>query len=458
MRYLSFFLIICSLIIFFACSKDSDINKNEEESPVDNEAPSKPLGVSLSSVTANTASISWEQSSDNIGVEGYSIYKEGLLVESVNETSYTAVGLNPNSIYVFAITAFDAAANESESSESLEVITEEESTADLVAPSKPEGLKESNLTGTSVDISWNASTDNRGVAGYKIFQNGTLIGATDKIEYSINGLTPNTSYTFSVLAYDEAGNESDLSEEVIITTESAQGSVKVLVFTKTDGYDHNTRNETIEMVQGIATNLGFEVVVDNTGNEFNSLSNLSQYKVIFFSNTSGNTLNDGQRGNVEAYANQGGNFISNHAASDSYGHSTANTVSGNGKGLWDWYAENVTGCSVRNNPNHTSSGLAATVSVENQNNELTDGIGFPWNDNEEWYYWEGGYVNPLFIELLRVSDTGSNSYDDTRMTAQYLERADDGKSFYTSMGHSKGKYSDAEFVQLITNVFVWMLN
>ena len=202
---------------------------------------------------------------------------------------------------------------------------------------------------------------------------------------------------------------------------------------------------------------GFEVVVDDEGAEFETLENLQLFKIIFFTNTSGNTLTQNQRDNVESYAAQGGHFVSNHAASDGYGHSTANTVNGNGKGIWDWYAENVTGCSVRNGPNHTAANFAATVAIQNGNGALTMGMIFPWNDQEEWYYWQGGYLNPQFQELLRVSETGPQPFDAARMTAHYRQRPDGGFSFYTSMGHSKNKYADPQFVQLFSNVFEFLL-
>lgn len=255
-------------------------------------------------------------------------------------------------------------------------------------------------------------------------------------------------------------NEEETAEDQMEDEDMEEGSdeiIKVLVFTKTSGFNHNTKNECVSMVEGFATNLSFQVTVDDSGSEFESAVNLNDFELIFFTNTSGNTLSTAQRENVEAYAAQGGNLISNHAASDSYGHSTASSVNGGGKGDWDWYAENVTGCSVRNGPNHTANNFAATVSVENQNSELTRGITFPWNDNEEWYYWEGGYIANNFTELLDISSTGSNSYDAERMTAHYWERPDGGISFYTSMGHSKSKYSNPEFVQLIQNAFEFML-
>ena len=211
------------------------------------------------------------------------------------------------------------------------------------------------------------------------------------------------------------------------------------------------------MVRQIAASQGFEVVVDNEGSAFETAENLNAFQVIFFTNTSGNTLTQNQRDNVEAYAAQGGHFISNHAASDGYGHSSASTVNGNGKGVWDWYAENVTGCSVRNAPNHTAANFPAEVNVQNNTTALVMGMAFPWNDEEEWYYWEGGYLNPQFQELLRVANTGNQSFDQARMTAHYWERPDGGLSFYTSMGHAKNKYEDPQFVQLIANAFEFML-
>lgn len=255
-------------------------------------------------------------------------------------------------------------------------------------------------------------------------------------------------------------NEEEIAEDQMEDEDMEEGSdeiIKVLVFTKTSGFNHNTKNECVSMIEGFATNLSFQVTVDDSGSEFESAVSLNDFELIFFTNTSGNTLSTAQRENVETYAAQGGNFISNHAASDSYGHSTASSVNGGGKGEWDWYSENVTGCSVRNGPNHTANNFAATVTVQNQNSDLTNGISFPWDDNEEWYYWEDGYIDTNFTELLRVSDTGSNSYDAARMTAHYWERPDGGISFYTSMGHSKSKYSDTEFVQLMENAFAFIL-
>lgn len=451
-----------SQYFFYVTSKNATNNESESSntvavvttSDVDDESPSIPQNLNAENITSSTVDLNWSASADNVGVTGYKIYQDGTEIDETINTEYTVTNLSADTPYGFTVSAIDSELNESAQSNTANITTLPE--PDTEAPTVPQNLMAANITTTSVDISWSASTDNISVTGYKIYQDGEEIDETTNTAYSIEELTPGTTYGYAVSAVDASGNESNQSNVLSITTESLPEK-KVLVFTKTAGFDHNTRSAVEAMMQNLASVFNFEVTVDDTGAEFDTIGNLTQYDIIFFSNTSGNHLNQSQRANVESYASQGGNFISNHAASDAYGHSTATTVSGNGKGEWDWYAENVTGCSVRNNPFHTAANFSATVTVQNANTALTNGIAFPWSDNEEWYYWEGGYLNNTFIELLRVSQTGSMSYDAARMTAHYWTRTDGGVSFYTSMGHSEAKYADPEFVQLIENVLGFML-
>ncbi|WP_197483429.1 fibronectin type III domain-containing protein, partial [Paenibacillus elgii] len=82
------------------------------------------------------------------------------------------------------------------------------------------GLSASNLTATSVSLAWNASSDNVGVSGYKIYNGATQIAAVSgsTLNYNVTGLTSNTSYTFTVRAEDAAGNVSGASNAVTVTT------------------------------------------------------------------------------------------------------------------------------------------------------------------------------------------------------------------------------------------------
>ncbi|WP_312029493.1 RCC1 domain-containing protein [Paenibacillus sedimenti] len=96
-------------------------------------------------------------------------------------------------------------------------------TADTQAPTAPSNLVVTGKTGSSVSLSWSASTDNVGVTNYEIY-NGTTKVATSPASagtsYTVNGLTPNTSYTFTVKAVDGAGNVSAASNALTVSTSS----------------------------------------------------------------------------------------------------------------------------------------------------------------------------------------------------------------------------------------------
>lgn len=80
--------------------------------------------------------------------------------------------------------------------------------ADTTPPSTPTNLTASNETTSSVQLNWNASSDNVGVTGYNVYQGSTLLGTVAGTSATVNGLAEATTYTFSVTALDDAGNES----------------------------------------------------------------------------------------------------------------------------------------------------------------------------------------------------------------------------------------------------------
>ena len=90
---------------------------------------------------------------------------------------------------------------------------------DLEAPSVPTGLVASNVTDTSVDLDWNASTDNVKVTGYRVYTDGENPVSLVETSATVVGLSPETDYTFTVSALDAAGNESAQSDGVGVTTD-----------------------------------------------------------------------------------------------------------------------------------------------------------------------------------------------------------------------------------------------
>lgn len=91
-------------------------------------------------------------------------------------------------------------------------------TGDTTPPSTPGTLTASGVTSSSVNLSWGASTDNVGVTGYDILQNGAVRTTVAGTSTTVSGLSAATAYQFAVRARDAAGNTSANSNTVSITT------------------------------------------------------------------------------------------------------------------------------------------------------------------------------------------------------------------------------------------------
>jgi chitodextrinase len=94
--------------------------------------------------------------------------------------------------------------------------------AESTPPSPPAGLTASAASGTRINLSWSASTDNTRVRGYGIYRNGALVDTVDQdvLSYSDTGLVPATTYTYQVDAFDGSANHSALSAARSATTQS----------------------------------------------------------------------------------------------------------------------------------------------------------------------------------------------------------------------------------------------
>ena len=86
---------------------------------------------------------------------------------------------------------------------------------DTEPPTAPTNLTATAVSSSQISLSWTASTDNKGVAGYKIYRNGGEVGTSTSNSYVDSGLTANTQYSYYVKAYDAAQNLSDPSNTVL---------------------------------------------------------------------------------------------------------------------------------------------------------------------------------------------------------------------------------------------------
>ncbi len=99
------------------------------------------------------------------------------------------------------------------------------SPSDSQPPTVPTALTATASSAYAVALSWQASSDNVGVAGYRILRNGSQVGTIGATAFQDSGLVPSTSYAYSVIAYDAAGNVSAESSAANATTPAASGNV-----------------------------------------------------------------------------------------------------------------------------------------------------------------------------------------------------------------------------------------
>ena len=94
---------------------------------------------------------------------------------------------------------------------------------DTTPPSVPGNLAVTGVTSSSASLSWSPSSDNVGVAGYRVYRNGTQVGTTAGTSFTDTGLSASTQYSYRVAAYDAAGNVSAQSSAVTATTSAGGG-------------------------------------------------------------------------------------------------------------------------------------------------------------------------------------------------------------------------------------------
>jgi hypothetical protein len=175
--------------------------------PLPTPLPTINLSASPSSVDYSSASIiNW--SSTNASSCVASGDWSGL--KSISSSESTGV-INSNKNYTLTCTGNGGSTTNSVSVTVL---------PDTTAPTIPSGFSASNITSNSVNLSWSSATDNSGVKGYNVYRNNTKIATVTTTNYNETNLTPSTSYSYTVTAFDANGNESAKSSVVSVTTSS----------------------------------------------------------------------------------------------------------------------------------------------------------------------------------------------------------------------------------------------
>ncbi len=229
---------------------------------------------------------------------------------------------------------------------------------------------------------------------------------------------------FSIFSFSSCSDQARSSSNGTGTDPS---EIKLLVFTKTEGYRHASIPDGIAALQQIASENGWNTDHTEDASVFTSDS-LNTYRAVIFLNTTGDILNSEQQSAFEEYIQNGSGFIGIHSASDT-------------EYDWPWYGRLV-GAYFESHPQIQEAGIKVT----DRNHPSTQMLPAEWIRTDEWYNFRD--ISPDINVLMQLDESsyegGTNG--DYHPIAWYHEQAG-GRMFYTAGGHTSESYAEELFLQ-----------
>lgn len=206
---------------------NASVTVNVNNPVADTAAPTAPANLTSSSPAANSISLSWTASTDNVGVLGYNIYRNGAKLSSVPGTSFTDTGLTAGTTYSYYVSAYDAAGNTSSPSNTLSVTTPNpdttKPTVSITAPGSG-----STVAGT-ITIGGTAS-DNIALASVTLrIDSGAIITPSGTASWTYNWDTTfyaNGTHTITATATDSSGNTNIATSTVTVSNQTTGDTTK----------------------------------------------------------------------------------------------------------------------------------------------------------------------------------------------------------------------------------------
>ncbi len=148
---------------------------------------------------------------------------------TVTQAAYVAASADVNETHTFTLRVTDGA-TQVEQSVAIHVVEP----PDTAPPSIPTGVAGEATSENQIVLTWTASSDNVGVAGYRLFSNGLQIADLNTLSFIHDDLLEATAYTYEVLAYDAAGNASQLSAATTVETPAPLPKTVIVAITARD--------------------------------------------------------------------------------------------------------------------------------------------------------------------------------------------------------------------------------
>lgn len=217
---------------------------------------------------------------------------------------------------------------------------------------------------------------------------------------------------------------------LVACSHQRKGAPRVLVFTKTSGYHHQSISNGVKAIQKIGKDYHFIVDTASDASTFTEV-NLKQYSAVVFLNTTGNVLDNDQQAYFERYIQAGGGYVGIHAAADCEYH-------------WPWYGLLV-GAYFKDHPAPQEAKL---IIHKDKNFTVTDSLSDPWIRTDEWYNFRTQPKDVhVLISINEKSYQGGNMGADHPMV--WYHNFDGGRAFYMELGHTEASYTDPNFLKML---------
>jgi chitodextrinase len=215
-------IIVSSVLLSSGCGSSSS---SSSPPPADTIAPATPTNLTAVAASDTRVSLLWTASTDDVGVRGYKINRDGSQIGTSTTAVYWDTTCTAAHTYTYTVAAYDAAGNTSGLSSSASATTLAVGTVDNSAPSPPGNVTATALSSSQISLSWIASIDNAGVSGYNIYRAASASGTPTKVgtspttTYTDTGLAAATAYYYVVRAFDGVPTESLNSNQATATTQ-----------------------------------------------------------------------------------------------------------------------------------------------------------------------------------------------------------------------------------------------
>jgi type 1 glutamine amidotransferase len=213
------------------------------------------------------------------------------------------------------------------------------------------------------------------------------------------------------------------------------GSFRMLVYSRTTGYRHDSIAQGKLMLQEIAAEQGFEIT-ETEVNDLITPEGLAQFEIVFFMNSTGDIFNQAEEAAFQQWMEtKNGAFAGVHSATD--------TEQG-----WAFYKE-VTGQYYDGHVNANTPGAIQFEPTVLQFPAVA-GLPNPWQRNEEWYRFNSFQEwtsRPGLVVL------GRKAADNQPIA--WVREFGNWRSFYTGLGHDQAAFRDAAVKQHVTGGIMW---